>query len=138
VTLTLADRLDIHDLYARYAHFVDGEDDAAWAECFSAEGVLSIPAHRFRAEGRAALQRFAANYRKATGGLDRHIMSNILIACPEDGTDSAAGSCYLQVIVGGSGQRPPTIKTTGTYRDRLPRTGRRWRFVSRELSVDGA
>ena len=43
MTLTLEDRAEIHDLYARYAHAFDGADAEAWAALFMPEGRFSPP-----------------------------------------------------------------------------------------------
>ena len=134
MTLSTEDRLDIHELYGRYAHLIDACDDQ-WCECFIPTGVLAIPVQGFTAEGHDALRSFARQYHRRAGGVDRHIMSNIVLTVD---AGVVSGACYLQVVAGGSGDNPPRLKTTGSYRDLFERTERGWRFARRELSVDTA
>lgn len=133
--LTLDDRLAIHELYAVYAHQVDSGDGVGWAGCFTDAGYLAVPVNGIHAQGREALEAFAAAYFRRSGGLERHLVDNVVL---EEADSGVTGRCYLTMLVGGSGGQPPRLTTTGTYEDRLERTADGWRFAARELAVDVA
>src|SRR6201999_1245542 len=128
--LSVEDRLDIADLYARYTHAVDQGRFADWCDCFTADGYLAVPVNDIHVQGPAQLDEFARAYWKRSGGLERHVVSNVVVTASEDG---AEGSCYLTMLVGGSKDHPPRFSTTATYRDRLARTADGWRFRARDL-----
>ena len=131
--LTVEDRLEIADLYARYAHTVDGADHDGWCACFTPDGSLAVPVNEILVRGPEALGAFSRAYAARSGGLERHLVSNLTVVADGAG---ARGSCYLAMLVGGSGTAPPRLTTTGTYRDELRRTADGWRFAARVLHVD--
>jgi hypothetical protein len=131
--LSIEDRLDILDLYARYAQAVDEGRYADWCACFTDDGYLAVPVNNIHVQGPEQLDTFARGYWKRSGGLERHLFSNIVIAA--DGED-AQGSCYLTMLIGGSKEQTPRFTTTGVYRDRLARVADGWRFRGRDLDVD--
>ena len=131
--LSIEDRLDILDLYARYAQAVDEGRYADWCACFTDDGYLAVPVNNIHVQGPEQLDTFARGYWKRSGGLERHLFSNIVIAADGEG---AQGSCYLTMLIGGSGKQTPRFTTTGMYRDQLARTAGGWRFRGRDLHVD--
>jgi hypothetical protein len=131
--LSLHDRLDISDLYSRYAHSVDAGLYDQWCDCFVTDGQLSVPVNNILVRGREELGAFARAYFERSAGLERHIMSNVLIQTAPEGV---RGSCYLTMLLGGAGRSSPRLTTTGTYSDQLARTSDGWRFVDRVLNVD--
>jgi hypothetical protein len=131
--LSIEDRLDILDLYARYAQAVDEGRYADWCACFTDDGYLAVPVNNIHVQGPEQLDKFARGYWKRSGCLERHLFSNIVIAA--DGED-AQGSCYLTMLIGGSKEQTPRFTTTGVYRDRLARVADGWRVRGRDLDVD--
>jgi hypothetical protein len=165
--LSIEDRLDILDLYARYAQAVDQGRYADWCACFTDDGYLAVPVNNIHVQGPEQLDKFARGYWKRSGGLERHLFTNIVIEADGDGGgaggdgggaggvgggaggvgggaggvgggagDGVRGSCYLTMLIGGSGKQTPRFTTTGIYRDQLVRTENGWRFRGRDLHVD--
>jgi hypothetical protein len=131
--LPIEDRLEIFDLYARYAHTVDAGDSAGWCECFTADGYLAVPVNKIMVQGPEQLSEFAQRYYRRSGGLERHLVTNLVLT---EAPGGAAGRAYLTMLIGGSGTHPPRFTTTGTYHDRLVRTEDGWLFAARDLHVD--
>jgi 3-phenylpropionate/cinnamic acid dioxygenase small subunit len=131
--LSVEDRLEVNDLYAHYTHCVDTGDYAGWVDCFTPDGYLAVPVNKIHVQGPEQLEDFARKYYKRSGGLERHLITNITVVADGDG---ARGISYLTMLVGGSGANPPRFTTTATYQDRLVRTERGWRFSGRDLHVD--
>src|SRR5690606_5762813 len=77
VTLSLQDRLDISDLFARYVHTVDSNQADAWVGLFTPDGVFDIPGV-MRMEGRDQLRGMVATVAEHGGGKWRHQITNIL------------------------------------------------------------
>lgn len=127
--LSLADRLDIQDLLARYNHAIDSADTATWAATFIADGTFTSGG-RTRT-GTAELEAFAADFAARMPG-SRHWNNNIVI---EGDGDQARMSCYLQLLKTGNSE-PATLVTTAKYEDTLQRVDGTWRFTSRTVLRD--
>jgi hypothetical protein len=124
--LSVEDRLDIQQLYARYCHAIDGGDPEGWAATFTANGVLE--AGTVRQQGGAALAEFA---RGLSQYKMRHWTNNLVLEPAEGG---ASGRCYLVAYLLGGDQ--PVISTTGIYHDDLVDTPEGWRFQKRSVVPD--
>jgi ketosteroid isomerase-like protein len=127
--LSVEDRLDITQLYARYNHAIDSGDAAGWAACFLPDGTFSSPATG-RVAGTAALEGFAANFAKNVRA--RHWTNNLLI---EPAPGGATGKCYLMMLRLEAG-KPPSPGATGVYTDSIVKTADGWKFKSREVAID--
>lgn len=127
--LSVADRIEIQELLARYNHAIDSGDAAAWAAAFVADGAFTSGG-RTRT-GTQELQAFAADFAARMPG-SRHWVNNMVI--DGDG-DQATMRCYLQLFKTGSGG-PATLVTTATYQDTLRRVDGAWRFASRTVVPD--
>jgi epsilon-lactone hydrolase len=128
--LSVEDRFEIQQLYARYSHTIDRGESLAWAECFTKDGQWI--SGRTVLKGREMLARFARNS-LAFFGAYRHVQTNILVEATPDG---AKGSSYLMFMKPSDTGGPPNILSTAVYRDRLVRTGDGWRFSEREAITD--
>ncbi len=127
--LSIADRIEIQDLLARYNHAIDSADAAAWAATYTPDGSFTSGG-RTRT-GTAELEAFAADFAARMPG-SRHWVNNVLI----DGEgDEASISCYLQLLKTGGGE-PATLVTTARYQDTLRRVEGAWRFTSRTVVRD--
>ncbi|GAA1560174.1 hypothetical protein GCM10009804_16220 [Kribbella hippodromi] len=123
--LSAADILEIHELYARYAHCFDLGEPGAAADLFTADGSFT------RVDGRITRgQDQLRGLGEGTAGV-RHLYTNIQIVA--DSKDRAKGSCYNLRLRVGTGS-PPVIHAFGLMADVFLRTGDGWRFQSRTSS----
>jgi len=127
--LTIADRIEIQDLLARYNHAIDSAEAAAWAAAYTDDGTFNSGG-RTRT-GTAELEAFAADFAARMPG-SRHWVNDVLI----DGDGGIASmSCYLQLLKTGGGE-PATLVTTARYQDTLRHVDGAWRFASRTVVRD--
>ena len=129
---TVEDRLDIHELYARYANSIDDGSYDEWLDCFTDDGVFE--SSRFGKHiGREGLQKFTRIYRDSLGGAQvRHVVTNVIFKLEGN---AGAGGCYLIYYHCKDGHVQQA--SVGYYRDTLRKVGGRWRFASRKVSLDG-
>ena len=125
----LADREEIRDLIATYAHRM--AHGPAVADLFTDDGAYlnrgtgSRPPREVR--GRAALDEY---YGDRTGWRDHPLpmIHNQLIAV--DG-DEATGICSVEIRMAEDGV---SVIASGYYKDRFRREDGRWKFAEREVS----
>ena len=72
-TMTIEDRLDIVDLYARQSHAIDGGDAVGWARTFTEDGRFESPTFRLTAVGHDELERFARSSNDAALARGEHL-----------------------------------------------------------------
>ena len=123
----LADREEIRDLIATYAHrMAHGQaaadlftDDGAYIN----RGTPDLPPREIR--GRAALDEY---YCDRTGWAQRPLpmIHNHLISIQGD---EATGICSVEIRLAADGT---SIVASGYYKDRFRREGGRWKFVERD------
>jgi hypothetical protein len=100
VSLTVEDRVQIHDLHARYAYAFDGADADAWAAVFTDDGRFAPPGLD-AVVGTEALHGFISARSRDAPGM-RHLVVNILV---EPDGDAARGRAYfLASPLGGAGK----------------------------------
>lgn len=133
--LTLEDRLEILDLYARYNHFADFGESQRWADLFTPDAVF-CPGRGAEAvcgrENLLALTRASHGKYEAEGLALRHVATNVAINATPYG---AQGMAYLIVYLVGDGQ-PMRMLVTGRYQDGLVKCPDGWRFRSRAVTID--
>jgi hypothetical protein len=125
--LSVEDRMDIHELYARYAVLFDSGEADLWAACFAPDGRFLAPG-RMSMTGREALAEFARKRIVEARGISHHV-TNITIAATASG---AAGSAYAIVLRNVAGE-PPRLRNVGRYSDELVRLDAGWAFASRQF-----
>jgi uncharacterized protein (TIGR02246 family) len=129
---TPEDREEIRELYARYAMTIDSGAFDEWVDCFTDDGVFES-ARMGRHAGRDGLRRFTAIYKESLGGAAvRHVITNVSFQV--DG-DRGTGACYLVYYHLKDGRVQQTA--VGQYRDRLRKSNGRWKFESRQVSLEG-
>jgi len=130
---------EIHQLYGRQAHRIDGGDASGWAATFTSDGVFSSPSYPGPVVGTSALtafaERFAADAR-AAGEVRRHVVSTLAVDAPETGgADELDVRAYLQIIVTPAGGEPRLVRLT-TLLDRVVRDGDGWLVRTRTVQRD--
>ncbi len=138
MTLSTQDRLEIHELYARYCHYFDAGEADRWAELYTpnatfvAEATGTAPARELRGTAElAALVRNGHQDAYAKRRI-RHEITNIVVEGTETG---ARGNAYWMVVRVGDNQ-PPQVTITGRYVDELVRGADGWRFQSKRILRD--
>jgi hypothetical protein len=130
VTLSASDRLDIHELMARYAWSLDTGDEQGFVDCFSAEGELvwDVFEEPGTWRGSEALRRFIGYFaqRPESAGRQHHV-TNLIV------TPTAAGAsarAYVAVAMR-MGDGPHRLHVMGYYEDELLREAGRWCLARR-------
>jgi ketosteroid isomerase-like protein len=131
--LTVADRVEILELLARYAHAIDTSDGEAYADCFTDDGVIELRSSGLHVQGRAALVEFAREDH-ARGGAARHLTNSPIIE--GDGDRATIRVYLLRLTQDRSLDERRGIGPVGFYHDTLRRIAGRWRFERREAFID--
>ena len=127
MSLTVEDRLEIHELYARYAYAFDSNDGASWADVFTADGRFLRPGEP-DIVGSDALEAFVGERNAMAPGVSHHTTSITL----EDAGDGARGRAYVLVLRVHEGAL--RLRNMGRYADELVAVDGRWRFRQREYT----
>ncbi|MFN0096801.1 MAG: nuclear transport factor 2 family protein [Dehalococcoidia bacterium] len=128
MALSVADQLEIQQLYANYNHAIDFGRGAEWAATFTPDGVFNSGQGTFT--GTEQLQGFVAGF--AAQLKARHWTNNLVV----DGDGAkASGACYLLLWRLQAGAAP-SVLVSGVYHDELAKTADGWRFTSRRVAPD--
>jgi 3-phenylpropionate/cinnamic acid dioxygenase small subunit len=130
MSLTADDRLEIHDLYARYAHTFDQADAAGWTALFTPDGRFAPPGLE-PIVGAEALHAFVANRSGDLPGM-RHLIANVTIQGTPDGALGSAYFCCFRL--GGDGKL--RMRNFGRYDDVLRRHEGAWRIADRDIVAE--
>jgi hypothetical protein len=133
-TLSAGDRLEIHELLARYAWSLDTGDETGFVACFTrdAELVWDVFNEPGRWQGSAALQRFVAYFRSRPESAGRqHHVTNIVLAASSGGVQARS---YVLVALRAD-EGPHRLNVMGYYEDVLQHEGGRW-HISRRVIRD--
>jgi uncharacterized protein (TIGR02246 family) len=122
------DHLAIRELTARYNRAFDDVDSEAWADTFTADGVMDYGGSAPIA-GRNALVKMS----QATGYGFVHITTDPIIEV--DG-DRATQRCTVIIANRSKARDRVAIAMTGRYEDELVRTPDGWRFKRRTAVLD--
>jgi SnoaL-like protein len=125
MSLTDADRTEIQDLYGRYGILIDAGDADGWADCFTADGTMTVTGTPIDLAGRAALAGFARTHHESEHGASRHHITSTAVAASDGG---ATGRSYALVTHGGQ------VMAGMTYEDELVKDGGAWRFSKRVVT----
>ena len=128
----LLDRLQIEDIFSRYAHAADEYDAAEWLKCFSDEGVfeVSTEGNQIQFSGKPALKKFIDAHIRLLPGT-RHVQTNHLVSI--DG-DRASHLCTLSGML----SRPEKVYIfiSGIYESDLEKIEGEWKIKHRIVHVD--
>lgn len=128
------DRLEIHELTARYAWSLDTGDEDAFVECFCRDGELvwDVFESAGRWRGAAALRRFIGYFRQRPESAGRqHHVSNLIVTPM---TSGARARSYVAVALRNA-NGPHALNVMGYYEDELQRENGRW-LLSRRFIRD--
>lgn len=138
--ISLADRLEIFELYSRHFYSLDGlfaivggQANRNWVDTFTKDGEFSI----VRADGNVLTKASGTNELISIYAtfLDvkttRHWINNLVI-CPEEA--GVRGGCYI--IAMDIKDFPFRMIRSGLYEDRLVKIGGAWKFQTRKLILD--
>jgi uncharacterized protein (TIGR02246 family) len=112
----------VQDLFAQYAHRIDGRDFDGFGELFTADADYSLAGNQ--QQGRDAIKAFMRSVMTSPGGA--HIITNVSVRSAGDGTVSAIADYLLT-------RRPETdapfaVIGVGTYDARVVHDEGAWRF----------
>lgn len=130
--LSAADRIEIHELLARYAWSLDTGDEDGFIACFSPDAELVWDAFETPGcwRGHAALRRFIAWFRTRPESAGRqHHVSNVIV---EPAPGGARARCYVLVALG-CGDGPHRLHVMGYYEDACTRQPEGWRLSRRVI-----
>ncbi len=132
MAMSADDRLDILDLFARYAWAYDCGDAEAYAATFTQDAVLSDELG-FRADGREAIRKGIVTYFELRGAsVWQHHNDHLRIE--GDGSSCVVHSYWAVIehrVDGGFG-----VGSLGWYVSHCVKTAEGWRFVSRRFNYD--
>ena len=124
--LTLEDRLELYELYARFAHAIDAGDVEAWVALFTPDGRFGMPAGAIN--GADELREFATRRSREAPG-QFHLTANIVL----QGTSrTATGRAYV-VCFRLAGDAQLRLLNIGRYEDIWVKTSEGWRLAAREV-----
>ena len=142
--LTAEDRLDIQELYWRYAHGHDFRDAELVASAFAEDGVFRASPTSAVAGREAIAESLAAGFAGRSPDSGRRHWQNAWRITPTQ--EGARGRVYWVALEVGTGDpvlnlpvdghRGPRFRSTGYYEDVYVKTAEGWRFQSRALNWD--
>jgi SnoaL-like domain len=139
--MSLADKLDILEVIARYAYTYDGRDADGFAQLFTDDGIFEVmysggSQPELRLESRAAIRAWAVQrHQQVIKGIqDRHYQSGTLF----DVLTSEEAQTRTMVLITHQGGNDPTPRPvlSGVYHDRWHKTENGWHITSRTLRHD--
>ena len=127
-SLTADDRLEIHELIARYSTYEDTGDADAIAALFADDG-MTVSSRGVSTVGRSAIAESARRrWEKPEVHREAHWSTNVIVEPTEDGAE--ARSYHLILVV--DEDRSIRVRGLAAKLDRLRREDGRWVFVKRE------
>jgi len=132
--LTVRDRLDIHDLLARYAWALDTGDVESLLGCFTRDAVVieEVFEEPDRWEGHAGIRRLAEHYRGVPDFPGRqHHVSQVLLS----GSQTRAAVRSFAFVTECRGEPPYLLRFAGYYEDVIVRRRGAWLFEQRIIRL---
>jgi len=139
--MSLADKMDILEVIARYAYTYDGRDADGFAQLFTEDGIFeAIPAGdsppELRLESRTAIHAWVVqrHQRVVQGIHDRHYQSGTLF----DVLTQEHAQTRTMVLITHQGSHDPTPRPvlSGVYYDHWHKTQCGWQLTQRTLRHD--
>ncbi len=140
---SVADRLAIAEVVAKYAYHWDSKDAKGFADLFTEDAVLERwasgkPVSDSRLEGRQAILTYAkeAHQGRLADKQTRHHMSNLVFI--ELTKDTARTENMVLVTHQIEADAAAYINNSGIYRNTWRRTDQGWKIARRVLFIDSA
>lgn len=132
MAVSVEDRLEINDLFVRYAAALDGGDVETIVGCFTEDGSLESPAVG-RYAGRDGIRAFSERFARfrERGTQLRHVLSNLAVEVTGDRGRATCYLCNFMTVDGHSKMMPP-----GRYECDLQRVDGQWLFRHRLVVLD--
>lgn len=132
--LTIADRIAIQDLIARYAWALDTGDIDSLVTCFTPDCVVieEVFEDPDRWEGREGVRRLGEHYKNSPGfpGRQHHVSQSLV--------EGDALRCTVKsfaFVTECKGEPPYTLRFTGYYEDALVKVDGQWLFRERTIRL---
>lgn len=125
-TISVEDRVDLLELYARYAWAYDQGDADGYAALFAEDGRFERPGAPDAVGPEALAALVTGAHSRGTGYL--HVTSSVLV---EGTPDGAAGRAYVVLLQAHADA--VRLLAAGHYRDTFVRTGDGWRIAHRRF-----
>ena len=134
--LNAADYVEIQNLYSYYNLCSDAGDAAAYASCFTADGVLEIPALDMVVRSRQQLEVYKRKDKEMRGDrYRRHHNYGLHLEKVDEVT--VRGTCYLHGYNGEPGELP-VLADAGLYQDAIVKVDGEWLFAKRLVIMDAS
>lgn len=137
MTLSVEQKLTIHELLSRAAYAYDERDMNTLEGGFAPEATMSM---RIAGgdligpfEGRPAILELMRNSMAQQSDVRRHVVSNVFF---DEGGDNPIAISNLTLITTLDGKAE--MLATGIYRDELVEEGGVWRILKRHVELDSA
>jgi ketosteroid isomerase-like protein len=132
--LSVADRIAIQDLIARYAWALDTGEVEALVRCFTPDCVVieEVFEDPDRWEGHEGVRRLGEHYRNAAGfpGRQHHVSQSLV-----EGEGERAAVKSFAFVTECRGEPPYTLRFTGYYDDRLLKRDGQWLIRERTIRL---
>lgn len=132
--VTIADRMAIQDLLAKYAWALDTGDVDGFIACFTPDAVVieEVFEEPDRWEGHANLRRLAEHYKSVPDFPGRqHHVSQVLV----EGTARRCGVRSFAFVTECRGEPPYILRFAGYYEDRVVKVRGEWLFEQRIIRL---
>lgn len=133
-SLSVRDRLAVHDLFARYAWALDTGDVEALLACFTPDAVIieEVFEEPDRWEGHAGIRRLAEHYGRAPEFPGRqHHLSQLLV----EGNARRCTARSFTFVTECRGEPPYVVRFAGYYEDELLKVNGSWLFKERVIRL---
>jgi ketosteroid isomerase-like protein len=132
--LSVADRIAIQDLIARYAWALDTGDVDALVNCFTTDCVVieEVFEDPDRWEGHEGVRELGEHYKNSAGfpGRQHHVSQSIV-----EGDSQRCAVKSFAFVTECRGEPPYTLRFTGYYDDRLVKADGQWLFRERTIRL---
>jgi len=129
----VADRLEIQELMARYSFGINFGDIEGFVGCFTDDAIFETPLGTQK--GAEALRKYVSSRSEERRARPvRHFVTNLIFTELQEDQATTKSYFFMTRVLKDS----DTIQflTTGTYTDKLRKTGGKWRISHRKIELD--